>query len=396
MTSVPELAAAGGEPVRRDPLPYGRQTVDDDDVQRVVAALRSDWLTTGPAVAEFERAFAAVAGTAEAVAVASGTAALHAAAFALGLGPGDQVVVPPLTFAATANVALYQGATPVFADVDPDTLLLDPAAVADRITPRTRAIFAVDYAGQPCDYDRLRQLAGKHGLHLLADACHAPGATLGGRPAGSLAHLSTFSFHPVKHLTTAEGGMVTTDDPELARRARLFRNHGITTDHRQRAAAGAWRYEMVELGYNYRLSDIQCALGLSQLAKLDRWLARRREIARRYDRAFAELPEVVPLQVRPGVDPAYHLYVVRLRGRLAGRRDAAFQAFRAEGIGVAVHYPLVHLHPYYRRHLGTAPGLCPVAEAAAQEIVSLPIFPAMTDADADDVIAACRKVVARL
>jgi len=396
MTSAPELAAAGGEPVRRDLLPYGRQTVDDDDVRRVVAALRSDWLTTGPAVPELERAFAAAAGTAEAVAVANGTAALHAAAFALGLGPGDEVVVPPLTFAATANAALYLGATPVFADVDPDTLLLDSDAVADRLTGHTRAIFAVDYAGQPCDYDRLRELAGERGLHLLADACHAPGATLGGRPVGSLAHLSTFSFHPVKHLTTAEGGMVTTDHPELARRARLFRNHGITTDHRQRAAAGSWRYEMVELGYNYRLSDLQCALGSSQLAKLDRWVARRRELARRYDRAFGELPEVVPLEVRPGVDPSYHLYVVRLRGRLAGRRDEAFQALRAEGIGVAVHYPLVHLHPYYRRRLGTAPGLCPVAEAAAEEIVSLPIFPAMTDADAEDVIAACRKVAARL
>ena len=384
--------AAGGEPVRRELLPYGRQTIDEDDVRAVVEVLRSDWLTTGPKVGELERAFAAAVGAAEAVAVANGTAALHAAVAAVGVGPGDEVIVPALTFAATANCAVFQGGVPVFADVDRRTLLLDPASVEARITPRTQAVVAVDYAGQPCDYDRLRRLTDRHRLALIADACHAPGGSYRGRPVGSLADLNTFSFHPVKHLTTAEGGMVTTGDAEAARRMRRFRNHGITSDHRQRSERGSWFYEMVDLGYNYRLSDLQCALGLSQLGKLDRWVERRRQIAGRYDAAFAGVPEIEPLAVRGEVRHAYHLYVVRLSAGLAGRRDEVFRALRAAGIGVNVHYPPVHLHPFYRRRFGTGPGLCPVAEAAAEEILSLPMFPAMSDGDADDVVAACARV----
>jgi perosamine synthetase len=373
-------------PARRTPLPYGRQTIDEDDVAAVVAVLRSDWLTTGPRVAAFERAVADYVGAAEAVALSSGTAALHSALYALGVGPGDEVLVPALTFAASANCALYQGATPVFVDVDPDTLLMDPAAAAGRVTPRTRALVAVDYAGQPCDYDALHALARRHRLALVADACHALGGAYRGRRVGTLAALSTFSFHPVKPIATAEGGMVTTDDPELARRMRVFRNHGITTDHRQRAQAGSWSYEMVDLGFNYRLSDLQCALGASQLRKLPGWVRRRQEIAHRYDAAFAGLSGVRPLAVRPEVSHAYHLYVVRLAD--AAARQRAYAALRAGGIGANVHYVPVHLHPYYHRRLGTAPGLCPVAEAAAERILSLPIFPSMSDADADDVIRA--------
>jgi perosamine synthetase len=365
------------------PLPYGRQTIDDDDVAAVVEVLGSDWLTTGPKVREFEAAVAAAAGAADAVAVSSGTAALHAAMAALRIGPGDEVIVPPLTFAASANCVLYQGGTPVFADVDPDTLLLDPEAAARSVTPRTRAIVAVDYAGQTCDYDALRALAEANGLALVADACHSLGARDRGRPAGSLAALSTFSFHPVKHVTTAEGGAVAVDDPELARRLRSFRNHGITTDHRERAVQGAWFYEQVELGFNYRLSDLQCALGLSQLGKLERFVARRRELAARYDEALAALPGVEPLRTRAGVEHAYHLYVVRVE-----RRDEVFAALRARGIGANVHYVPVHLHPYYRERLGTGPGLCPVAEAAFSRILSLPLFPAMDDGDVDRVVAA--------
>lgn len=389
------LALEGGRPVRATPLPYGRQSISAEDVEAVVEALRSDWLTTGPEVERFEAAFAAAAGTRHAVAVSSGTAALHAAVHAAKLGRGDEVIVPAITFAASANAALYEGATPVFADVEPDTLLVDLAAVESAVSRRTRAILAVDYAGHPCDYDALRQIAERHGLLLLADACHALGGSYRARPVGSLADASTFSFHPVKHLTTAEGGMVTTDDGLLARRLRRFRNHGITTDHRERAAQGSWFYEMVELGYNYRLSDLQCALGRSQLGRLGEWVERRRRIARRYDEALAGLPGIEPLAVRPWAAHAYHLYVVRLRDpRLRRRREHLFAALRAEGIGVNVHYVPVHLHPYYRERLGTGPGLCPNAEAAYEEILSLPMFPAMSDGDVEDVVEALGKVVA--
>ncbi|HEX2188377.1 MAG TPA: UDP-4-amino-4,6-dideoxy-N-acetyl-beta-L-altrosamine transaminase [Longimicrobiaceae bacterium] len=390
------LALEGGTPVRSEVLPYGRQWLDDDDVEAVVRALRSDWLTTGPLVPEFERAFAESAGAAEAVAVSNGTAALHAAMHALGIGPGDEVIVPAMTFAASSNCVVYQGGTPVFADVDPGTLLVDPASVEARITPRTRAVVAVDYAGQPCDYKALRALAERHGLALVDDASHSVGGSDRGRPVGSLADLSTFSFHPVKHLTTGEGGMVATDDAELARRMRVFRNHGITSDHRQRAEQGGFFYEMVELGYNYRITDFQCALGLSQLRKLPAFVRRRQEIAARYDAALAAVPAVRPLAVRPGVSHAYHLYTVLLdTGRLSADRAAVFAALRAEGIGVNVHYIPVHLHPFYRERFGTGPGTCPVAEDAYERLVTLPMFPQMTDGDADDVVAAVVKVAER-
>lgn len=390
------LAAEGGAPVRTEVLPYGRQWLDDEDVEAVVRALRSDWLTTGPRVPEFERAFAEAAGTAEAVAVCNGTAALHAAMHALGIGPGDEVVVPSMTFAASSNCVVYQGGTPVFADVDPETLLIDPASVEARITPRTRAVVAVDYAGQPCDYGALRALAERHGLALVDDASHSVGGSDRGRPVGSLADLSTFSFHPVKHLTTGEGGMITTDDAELAGRMRVFRNHGITSDHRQRAEQGGFFYEMVELGYNYRITDFQCALGLSQLRRLPEFVRRRQEVAARYDAAFAGIPAVLPLAVREGVSHAYHLYPVLLDlDRLSADRATVFAALRAEGIGVNVHYVPVHLHPFYRERFGTGPGTCPVAEAAYERLVTLPMFPRMSDGDVDDVVAAVAKVADR-
>lgn len=387
------LALDGGEPVRRQTLPYGRQEITDDDLQAVLEVLRSDWLTTGPMVDAFEEAMAAAVGVDHAVAIANGTAALHAAMFAVGIGPGDEVIVPTLTFAATANCVVYQGGTPVFADVETGTLLLDAAAVEAKITSRTKAIIAVDYTGHPCNYHALTQLADRHGLTLVSDACHAPGARYRGRPVGSLAHLSTFSFHPVKHITTGEGGMITTHDGDLARRMRTFRNHGIATDHRQRAAQGSWFYEMTELGYNYRLPDLSCALGISQLKKLPAWVKRRRELAGQYDEGLAALPGIEGLVVRPEVEHAYHLYVVRLRApELRQRRGDVFTALRAEGIGVNVHYIPVHLHPFYRERFGTGPGLCPVAEAAYEEILSLPIFPAMADGDVADVLTALAKV----
>ncbi|HEX9453582.1 MAG TPA: UDP-4-amino-4,6-dideoxy-N-acetyl-beta-L-altrosamine transaminase [Candidatus Binatia bacterium] len=388
------LAIDGGTPVRKSVLPYGHQSIDDDDVRAVVQVLRSDWLTTGPKVREFERAFADFVQAGEAVAVSSGTAALHTAMHALGIATGDQVIVPTMTFAATANCVAYQGGTPVFADVDGRTLLIDPDDVEAKITPQTRAIIAVDYAGQPCDYDRLRAIAQHHGLALVADACHALGASYKGRPVGTLADLNIFSLHPVKAMTTGEGGMISCASFETAHVMRRFRNHGITSDHFQREQLGSWLYEMVELGYNYRLSDIQCALGLSQLEKLPAWVASRRSIARRYDAAFAQLRGARPLHVNPDVEHGYHLYVVQLdMNYLAADRERVFAALRAEGIGVNVHYLPVHLHPYYQERFKTQLGQCPRAEAAYQTILSLPLFAAMTDADVDDVIEAMWKVV---
>lgn len=379
--------------MRRIMLPYGRHSLDEEDVAAVVAVLHSDWLTTGPKVEEFEHAFAGFVGTQEAVAFSSGTAALHASMYALGVGPGDEVIVPAITFVATANCVVFRGGTPVFAEVDPRTLLLDPADVERRITPRTKAIIGVDYAGQPCEYDALRAIAERNSLALVADACHAAGARYKGRPVGSLADLNVFSLHPVKHFTTGEGGMVTTDDEQLARRLRLFRNHGIATDHRQRAEAGVFYYEMVDLGYNYRLTDFQCALGLSQLRKVPGFIERRRKVAERYHQAFAGNPFLEPLAVRPDAYHSYHLYVIGLNiDRLTVHRARVFAALRAEGIGVNVHYLPVHLHPYYRRRFGTGPGVCPVAESAYERILTLPIFPAMTAEDVNDVIAAVDKV----
>lgn len=370
-------------------LPYGRQCIDDDDIKAVVEVLRSDWLTTGPAVETFERAFAARTAARHAVAVANGTAALHVAAIAAEVGPGDEVVLPAMTFAATANCVVFQGGRPVFADVHPRTLLVDAASVAARITSRTKAIIAVDYAGQPCDYARLRDLTSRHDLSLIADACHALGASEGGRPVGSLADVSAFSFHPVKHITTGEGGMVTTERDDLAARMRRARNHGITTEFREREQHATWRYEMVELGWNYRLSDLQCALGLSQLQRLDTSLASRRALADEYARALATVPGVRPLEVRHGIEHAYHLFVVQLEGAEPGpRRERAFRRLLERGIGANVHYIPVHLHPFYRTRFGTGPGLCPVAEDAYERILSLPMFPRMTTSDVARVVDA--------
>ena len=389
------LAVDGGTPVRKTLLPYGRQSIGEDDIQAVVDVLRSDWLTTGPKVAEFEEAFAAWVGSKYAVSFTSGTAALHGAAFAAGLKEGDEAITSPMTFAATANCVLYQGATPVFAEVSTDTLNLDPAKVAERITPRTRAILAVDYAGHPAEIAAILELAERHGLVVIEDACHALGAEYRKRRTGSVADMTVFSFHPVKHLTTGEGGMVTTDRAEFAETLRRFRNHGISSDARQRQSAGQWHYEMVLLGFNYRLTDLACALGLSQLHKLDANLARRREIAARYADAFSGLPEVMPPVVRPDVNPAWHLYPIRLAlEKLTADRAQVFRALRAENIGVNVHYIPVHIHPYYRDRFGYAGGEFPVAEDAYERLISLPMFHGMNDRDVEDVIQAVSKVIA--
>lgn len=394
MTAKQPRSSPGNQISHIDYIPYGRQTIDEDDIRAVVEVLRSDWLTTGPMIEAFEAQFAKQAGAKYAVAVSSGTAALHTAMHALGIGHGDEVIVPTMTFVATANSAVYQGGVPVFADVDPHSLLLGPQQVEERITSRTKAVVAVDYAGQPCDYDALRTVCGRPQIPLVADACHALGARYRGQPVGSLADVSIFSFHPVKHITTGEGGMVTTNDPDMASRMRMFRNHGINADHREREKRGSWFYEMVDLGFNYRLTDFQCALGMSQLKKLQAWVARRREIAGLYDEAFAMVQALDPLKVRSEVYHAYHLYVARLASaKRKAERSRVFSALRQKGIGVNVHYIPAHLHPYYRERFGTGPGLCPVAEEAYENIVSLPIFARMTDQEASTVIDTVKSVL---
>lgn len=386
-----KLAVDGGAAVRSTLVPYGRQVIEDDDVAAVVDALRSDWLTTGPLVERFEEHLAERTGARFAVVMSSGTAALHAAAFAAGIRPGDSAIVPALTFAATANCIRYVGGEVRFADVRQDTLTIDPTSASNLMRPRTRAIVAVDYAGQPADLDELRRVADRAGALLIEDAAHAIGATYRGRPVGSLADLTTFSFHPVKQMTTGEGGAVTTDDDTLAKRVRVFRNHGITTDARERAERGTWWYDLPELGFNYRLTDIQCALGSSQLRKLDRWLARRAEIAARYNAAFADLKEVQTPTVSGDRTSAWHLYVVRFRTELL-RADRAllFRALRAEGIGVNVHYIPVPRLSIYR---GAAGGPWPVTDDAYERMITLPLWAGMTDSDAGDVIEGVRKVV---
>ena len=387
-------AIDGSKSIRENILPYGRQWIDEEDIAAVVEVLRSDWLTTGPKVDEFEQSFAETVGAKEAVAVSNGTAALHASVYALGIGPGDEVIVPPMTFAASANCILYEGGTPVFADVDAETLLIDPNQVESKITGRTKAIIAVDYAGQACDYDALTDITHAHNIHLVDDACHALGGYYKNKPVGSLADLNTFSLHPVKHITSGEGGVITTDNSLFAEKMRRFRSHGIASDHRQRELSGSWFYEMVDLGYNYRLTDFQCALAMNQLKKLSGWVKRRQEIAKRYDVAFSDMSEITPLSVQKDVSHAYHLYVIRLNPeKIHTNRATIFKALRAEGIGVNVHYIPVHLHPFYQQKLGTKRGMCPVAEKAYEDIISIPIFPKMNDDDVNDVITAVQKVI---
>lgn len=381
-------------------IPYGRQWISEEDIAAVVEALRSDWLTQGPLVARFEEALAEACGARFAVAVANGTAALHLAALAAGFGPGDEVITSPNTFAASANCVLYAGGKPVFADIDAETYCLDPEAVRGRLSPATKGLIPVHFAGQPCDMGALSAIAREHGLTVIEDAAHAIGATyqVDGETyrVGACAHsaMTIFSFHPVKHVTTGEGGAITTNDPALYQKLVQLRTHGITRDpERLTRNEGPWYYEMQELGFNYRLTDFQCALGLQQLKRLDAFVARRRAIAAAYDQAFGPETElIVPLE-RAGATSAYHLYVVQFR---TAERRKVFERLRELGLGVNVHYIPVHLQPYYVRELGCRPGDCPQAEAYYGRAVSLPMYPGMTDEEIARVIAAVKQTVREL
>jgi len=373
-------------------FPYGRQSVSEEDVEAVAAILRGDWLTTGPAVTEFEQAIGRVAGGHRAVSATSGTAALHMAYAAAGVGSGDEVICSPMTFVASASSASILGATVVFADVDRETGLIDPAAVESLSGPATRVVTAVDYAGQPADYDALQPLADAVGALTLADAAHSVGGSSLGRPVGDLADVTTLSFFPTKNMTTGEGGAAVFKDDGLAQRAHEFHFIGLVRDPARFRITdeGPWHQEVHEFGVNYRLTDIACALGLSQLRRLDEFKRRRAEIVDRYDAALAGLDGVSTLGRRDGVDPMWHLYVARI---LDGRRREVFEAMRAAGIGVQVNYIPVYWHPVYA-DLGYRRGLCPNAEAFYAEQLSLPLFPAMTDDDVDRVVEALAQALA--
>jgi len=386
-----KLALLGGRPVRSTLLPYARHTVDETDVKAVSEALRGDWITQGPTIARFEAALAEAGGVAHAVAVGNGTAALHAACWAAGLRGGDDAITTPLTFAATANALVYQGARPIFADIDRETLTLDPGAVMAVATATTRALLPVDFAGLPCDYDALEALARGRDWLMIADAAHSLGAAFRGRPVGSLAALTTLSFHPAKLITTGEGGAVLTDRADLAERLRSMRHHGI----RYGDPARPWLYEIDEPGNNYRLTDFQSALGLSQVARLEVFRLARERLATRYHRRLAGSPFLELPALPEGRRHAWHLFVGLLRlDHLRADQDTILTALRAENIGVQLHYRLVYRHPYYRDRFDYGPGLCPVAEEVERRLITLPLFPTMTNGDQDDVLAALDKVFA--
>lgn len=373
-------------------IPYGRQTIEDDDIQAVVDVIKSDYLTTGPKIAEFEKMVADYVGAKYAVAISNGTSALHAACFAAGIAAGDEVITTPLTFAASANCVLYCGGTPVFADVDEKTYNIDPEDIKRKITDKTKAIIAVHLAGQPCDMDTIHAIAREHHLLVIEDGAHALGSEYKNKKVGTLSDMTTFSFHPVKPITTGEGGMIVTDNEEFYKRLILFRSHGITRDENLMTRnEGPWFYQQLELGYNYRMTDIQCALGCSQMKKLDTFLARRRELVKRYDEAFAGSENIIAPYQMPETNSGWHLYIIQV---LNCDRRAVFEELRQQGIGVNVHYIPVYYHPYYQEH-GYREVHCKNAEEIYSHMISLPLYPLLTVEDQDEVIKKVKKIVSK-
>ena len=364
-------------------IPYGRQSINEQDIEAVVNVLKSDYLTTGPKIAEFERKVADYTGAKYAVAIANGTAALHAACYAAGIGEGDEVITTPITFAASSNCVLYCGGTPVFADINPETYNISSVDIESQITSKTKAIIAVHFTGQPCEMDQIHEIADKHNLIVIEDGAHALGAVYKGKRVGTLSDMTTFSFHPVKHITTGEGGMILTDNPKLYERLKLFRTHGITREENLLTKNdGPWYYEQRDLGFNYRITDIQCALGTSQMDRLPGFLEKRKKIAEQYNEAFAGNNQIQLPYQKEGCDNAWHLYVIRVKN---GNRKEVFEKLRAAGIGVNVHYIPVYQHPYYRSH-GYAQVVCPNAEEYYKECISLPMYPDLKEEEQEYVI----------
>jgi len=393
-----ELAINGGKKYRETVLQYGKQTIDESDKEAMMEVLNENkFLTTGPRVNKFEEEVCEFVGAKYGVAVNSGTAALHCALSCLNLQSDDEIIVSCLSFVASANAILYCGAKPVFCDIEESTMNIDVDKIEELITDKTRGIVFVDLAGQPCNFHKLKEIKEKYNLVLIEDAAHSIGCQINKCPTkpyvGSFADLTTFSFHPVKNITTCEGGMIMTNNEEYYNQMKCFRSHGISVDYKQREKNGSHYYEMTQLGYNYRIPDLLCALGSNQLKRLPQWIKRRQEIAKRYDNAFAELSEYFePIEQK--YESAYHIYVIKLKlENLKVSRDEIFKALKAEGLGVNVHYMPIHLHPYYKNNSGTEEGLCPVAENVYKRIITLPIFPTMKEGDIEDVIDIVNKVI---
>lgn len=391
-----QLAIFGGTPVREKPIYYGRQYIDDEDIAAVVETLKSDLITCGPRVEALEKQLCEATSAKYAVVVSNGTAALHLAALAAGFKEGDEVIVSSITFAASSNCVLYCGAKPVFADIRPDTYNIDPASVRKLITPKTKGIVAVDFTGQAVELDELREICKEFNLILIEDAAHAIGTKYKGQPVGSIADMTCFSFHPVKTVTGGEGGAITTNDEALYQRLLRLRTHGITRNQSEMVhpTDALWYNEQVELGYNYRMTDFQAALLSSQLRKLPKFAARRKEIVEMYDKAFAEMPEIMVQREIPESDTTRHLYIIRLNlEKLRCDRRQFFDALYAERTCPQVHYLPVYYHSYYEK-LGYQKGICPNAEKYYEEVMSIPLYYSLTDEDVDDVIRAVKKVVA--
>lgn len=389
------LAVNGGEPVRKNKIYYGHQYIDDADIQAVVDVLKSDYLTCGPKITELENKLCEMTGAKYSSAVSNGTAALHIACMAAGIGPGDEVITTPLTFAASANCARYCGAKVVFADVNPDTYNIDPESIRQCITERTKAVVAVDFTGQAVDAEAIRNICDEYNLVFIEDAAHSIGTKYKGVPVGSIADITTFSFHPVKTVTAGEGGAVLTDRDDLQEKIALVKTHGITHDvnyMKDKNPEGPWYYEQVMLGYNYRMTDFQAALLLSQLDKLQMFSTRRKEIVQKYNNAFANLPGIIVQKEIKESDTTRHLYIIQLdRKALSCTRREFFDALSAEGVQCQVHYIPVYWFPDYERE-GYERGLCPNAEKIYKSCMSIPLYPAMTDEDVDDVVSAVKKV----
>jgi dTDP-4-amino-4,6-dideoxygalactose transaminase len=380
--------------VRSEYLPFHLPDIGEEEIRAVTETLRSGWLTTGPRVKQFEADFARYIGARHAIAVNSCTAALHLALEAAGVGPGDEVIVPTITFTATAEVVVHLGARPVLVDCRADTLNMDPTAFEAAITPRTKAVIPVDVAGLPCEMPRIQATARARGLAVIEDAAHSLPASIGGARVGTIADMTCFSFYATKTVTTGEGGMVTTDSDAHADRIRMMSLHGISRDGWTRyTASGSWCYEILEAGYKCNLTDIAAAIGIEQLKKCDRFRDARAAIAARYDAALADLPEIrTPVRI-PDVESAWHLYVIQLNlDRLTIGRAEFVEALKQRKIGTSVHFIPLHLHPYYRRAFGYQPADLPVAAATYERIVSLPIFPGMSAQDVDDVVDAVRSI----
>lgn len=392
-----KLAIHGGKPVRENKIFYGRQWVDEDDVKAVAEVLRSDYLTCGPKIGELEKTLADYTGAKYAVAVSNGTAALHCACLAAGIGAGDEVITTPITFAASANCALYCGARPVFADINPETYNIDPESIKAHITDKTKAVVAVDFTGQAVEYEEMRAICDEYGLVFIEDAAHSLGTSYNGKKVGSLADMTTFSFHPVKTVTGGEGGAILTNDQEYYNKLVLFHAHGITHDEvlmEEAPHEGPWYYEQVALGYNYRITDFQAALIMSQMKKLDGFIARRKAIVKAYNEAFENVPGLILQKEIPESDTCRHLYIIQLDfEKLNCTRREFFDAMSAENVQCQIHYVPVYWFPYYK-HLGYEKGLCPIAEKTYSGIMSIPLYPKMTDDDVQDVIKAVKKVAA--